>query len=41
MTNYKVEELEEIAKKLGVYNENKKYKKAELYQLVADTLEAL
>ncbi len=41
MTNYKVEELEEIAKKLCVYNENKKYKKAELYQLVADTLEAL
>lgn len=41
MTNYKVEELEEIAKKLGVYNENKKYKKAELYQFVADTLEAL
>jgi hypothetical protein len=40
MTNYKVEELEEIAKKLGVYNENKKYKKAELYQLVADTLQS-
>ena len=40
ITNYKVEELEEIAKKLGVYNENKKYKKAELYQLVADTLQS-
>jgi len=41
MTNYKVEELEEIAKKLGVYNENKKYKKAELYQLVGDILQTL
>ena len=39
ITNYKVEELEEIAKKLAIYNENKKYKKAELYQLVADTLQ--
>ena len=39
MTHYKVEELEEIARKLGIYNENKKYKKAELYQLVGDMLQ--
>lgn len=40
MTHYKVEELEEIARKLGIYNENKKYKKAELYQLVGDMLQS-
>lgn len=40
ITHYKLEELEEIAKKLVIYNEYKKYKKAELYQLVTDTLQS-
>lgn len=34
MTNYKVEELEQMAKKLGVLDETKKYKKNELYELI-------
>jgi len=33
---YKVEELENIAKKFGVFDETKKYKKADLYELVGN-----
>jgi hypothetical protein len=36
MTNYKVDELETMAKKLGLLNDNKKYKKNELYDLVSE-----
>ena len=36
MTNYKVDELEAMAKKLGLLNDNKKYKKNELYELVSE-----
>jgi len=32
ISNYKLNELEEIAKKVGVYDETKKYKKNELYE---------
>jgi len=34
ISNYKVDELEALAKKMGVYEEGKKYKKADLYGLV-------
>lgn len=34
ISNYKVEELEDMAKKFGVFDETKKYKKLELYELV-------
>ena len=33
---YKVDELENIAKKFGVFDETKKYKKADLYELVGN-----
>lgn len=36
ISNYKVEELEDYAKKFGVFDESKKYKKAELYELVGN-----
>jgi hypothetical protein len=36
ISNYKVEELEELANKLGIYEKNKKYKKADLYQEIVD-----
>ena len=36
ISNYKVEELEDIAKKFGVFDETKKYKKAEIYELVGN-----
>lgn len=36
ISNYKVEELEDYAKKFGVFDETKKYKKAELYELVGN-----
>jgi len=36
ISNYKVEELEDMAKKFGVFDETKKYKKAELYELVGN-----
>ena len=32
ITNYKVEDLEHIAKTIGVFDETKKYKKPELYE---------
>jgi uncharacterized protein (UPF0262 family) len=38
MASYKVEELEQMAKKLGVFDETKKYKKNELYELVQGTI---
>lgn len=38
MTNYKVEELEQMAKKLGVLDETKKCKKNELYELIQKEL---
>jgi len=34
VSNYKVEELVELARKLSIYDENKKYKKSELYDAV-------
>jgi len=34
MSNYKVQELEEMARKLSVYDENRKYKKSELYDKI-------
>jgi hypothetical protein len=37
ISNYKVEELEDMAKKFGVFDETKKYKKAELYELVGNS----
>ena len=36
--NYKMEDLEELAEKMGVFDLTKKYKKAELYQLVSDSI---
>ena len=36
--NYKMEDLEELAEKMGVLDATKKYKKAELYQLVSDSI---
>ena len=33
-SNYKVDELIELARKLAVYDENKKYKKSDLYDVV-------
>ena len=40
MTNYKVEDIEQLARKLGIFNENKKYKKTELYQMVGEVLQS-
>lgn len=37
ISNYKVEELENMAKKFGVFDETKKYKKGELYELVGNS----
>jgi hypothetical protein len=34
ISNYKVEDLEALAKKMGVFDEKKKYKKAQLYEEV-------
>jgi hypothetical protein len=36
ISNYKVEELEELAKKMGIYENNKKYKKTDLYQEISE-----
>ena len=36
ISNYKVDELEELAKNIGIYEENKKYKKNELYQEISE-----
>jgi len=36
ISNYKVDELEELAKNIGIYEENKKYKKNELYQDISE-----
>ena len=38
ISNYLVEDLYNIAKQLGIYNENKKYKKTDLYQEINDFL---
>jgi len=38
ISNYKVNDLELMAKKLGIYNENKKYKKAELYDAIIEKI---
>jgi hypothetical protein len=38
ISNYHVEDLYNIAKQLGIYNENKKYKKPDLYQELCDAL---
>jgi len=40
ISNYKVEQLEHMAKKLGVFDVNKKYKKSDLYDLVNDSLQS-
>jgi hypothetical protein len=34
---YKVEELQNMAKKFGVFDETKKYKKSDLYELVGNS----
>ncbi len=39
ISNYKVEQLEQMANKLGVFDANKKYKKSDLYELVNDSLQ--
>lgn len=39
ISNYKVEELEDLAKKLGIFEKNKKYKKSDLYQEIVDACE--
>jgi hypothetical protein len=36
ISQYKVDELEELAKKMGILDTKKKYKKAELYQEIVD-----
>jgi hypothetical protein len=36
IVNYKVEDLEILAKKMGIYEENKKYKKTDLYQEISE-----
>jgi hypothetical protein len=36
ISNYKVDELEILAKKMGIYEENKKYKKTDLYQDISE-----
>ena len=41
MASYKVEELEQMAKKLGVLDETKKYKKNELYELIQGAINSL
>lgn len=38
ISNYKVDELEVLLKKLGKYDENKKYKKQELYDRLSEVL---
>jgi hypothetical protein len=38
ISHYKVDELEELAKKMGILDTKKKYKKAELYQEIVDAL---
>jgi hypothetical protein len=35
---YKVDELEELAKKIGVYDGSQKRKKAELYEAVSEVM---
>jgi hypothetical protein len=37
-SNYKVDELEVILKKLGKFDENKKYKKQELYDRIHEII---
>jgi len=41
ISNYKVEELEELAKKMGIYEKNKKYKKTDLYQEISEACQWL
>jgi hypothetical protein len=41
ITNYKVDELEDFAKKIGIYDTNKKLKKTELYQEIIDACQWL
>jgi hypothetical protein len=36
ISSYKVSELEDIAMKMGIYNQTKKYKKTELYEEIAE-----
>jgi hypothetical protein len=36
ISNYKIEELEDLAKKMGIYERNKKYKKTDLYQEISE-----
>jgi len=36
ISNYKVEELEILAKKMGIYEQGKKYKKTDLYQEISE-----
>jgi hypothetical protein len=36
ISNYKLEELEDLAKKMGIFENNKKYKKTDLYQEISE-----
>lgn len=38
ISNYKISELTEFAKKLNVLEDNKKYKKADIYELISDKI---
>jgi hypothetical protein len=38
MGNYKIDDLEALANRLGVFDGTKKYKKAELYQTVCQAI---
>ena len=35
-SNYKIDELIDLARKLGIYNENMKYKKNDLYEQICE-----
>jgi len=38
ISTYKTDDLESLSKKIGLYDETKKYKKAELYNLISETI---
>jgi hypothetical protein len=38
ISTYKTDDLEALSKKIGLYDESKKYKKAELYNLISETI---
>jgi hypothetical protein len=38
ISNYKVDELKDLSRKIGVFDESKKYKKDELYDLISEAI---